>query len=315
MLALLKVIAVVLTLLNWALCIVNPDNESARMVIYLQKPSSLGPSTWLAGVNCLDKITRLFFQKRESLTRTPNLVMTIAKNMSTPAAQIQERFLKMMMESVSEIPRKRRSYQMRIVSDSQPYKRLSTNHRELVLADYYIMVVDSLERLSNLLQNYVSQMLSWNPGARFLILYNNVNDRNKPMETARAIFQFMMDTFYIHRVGLVYATEDKEYDFLLMDYFDSSSCRTLQVKNFTKCRNDQLEMKNSRGLAAKLDSFFNSLSLTNCTFNMCASIAAPFVEDDCVFGLEMRIIGFIKTRLNFNVSQNGPCLSFFLVLY
>ncbi|XP_061399889.1 uncharacterized protein LOC133335599 [Musca vetustissima] len=273
------------------------------MVIYLQKPSSLGPRTWLAGVNCLDQITRLFFRKRESLTRSPNVVMTIAKNMTTPAAQIQEGFLKIMMEAVSELQPVHKRYQMRIVSDAQPYVKFKMKQNELVLADYYIIVVDSLTRLSNLLQNYVSNMLSWNPGARFLILYNNVKNRNNSDETAKVIFQAMLDQFYIHRVGLLYATSDTGYVFKVLDYYNSLSCRKLRVKQFAECQEGNVLTKNPGGLQRSLDRFLSSLSLTNCTFYMCASISAPFVEADCVLGLEMRIIGFIKTRLNFNIIQ------------
>ncbi|XP_075167393.1 ionotropic receptor 60a [Haematobia irritans] len=282
-------------------CIVNPNNETARMVIYLQKPSSLGPRTWLAGVNCLDQITRLFFEKRETLTRSPNMVVTIAKKMSSPAAQIQEGFLKIVMEAISEVNRTHKPYQIRIISDSKTYKSSSVNQNELVLADFYIMVIDSIERLKSLLQNYVSHMLSWNPGARFMVVYNNVNNRNNSEKTARAIFGLMLEDFYINRVGLMYATADVEYSFMLLDYFNSTACRTLSIKKFVQCREGNLVTKNVKTLKTKLSRFLTGLSLTNCTFNLCASIAAPFVENDCVLGLEMRIIGFIKARLNFNI--------------
>ncbi|XP_058975261.1 uncharacterized protein LOC131801154 [Musca domestica] len=290
-------------LLHWTCSIVNPDKESASMVIYLQKPSSLGPRTWLAGVNCLDQITRLFFRKQESLTRSPNMVMTVAKNMSTPAAQIQEGFLKIMMEAVSELDPVHKRYQMRIVSDAQPYLWYKMNQPELVLADYYVIVVDSLMRLANLLQNYVSHMLSWNPGAHFLILYNNAKNRNNADTTAETVFQVMLDQFYIHRVGLLYATTDTRYVFKVLDNFNSSSCRKLKVKHFAECQEGSVVTKNFGALQRSLDRFLSSLTLTNCTFYMCASISAPFVEADCVFGLEMRIIGFIKSRLNFNIIQ------------
>ncbi|XP_073847891.1 ionotropic receptor 60a [Musca autumnalis] len=300
----LNIAALLLIFLHWSYSIVNPNNESANMVIYLQKPSSVGPRTWLAGVNCLDQITRIFFRKRENLTRSPNIVMTIAKNMSTPAAQIQEAFLKVMMDAVSELQPVHKRYQMRIVSDGQRYFKYKINQRELVLADYYIIVTDSLLRLDNLLLNYVSHMLSWNPGARFLILYNNATNRNSADETATTIFKVMLEHFYIHRVGLLYATSDTRYVFMVLDYFSSSSCRQIKVKQFAECQDGKVVTKNLAALQRSLERFLSSESLTNCTFFMCASISAPFVESDCVLGLEMRIIGFIKTRLNFNIIQN-----------
>uniref|UniRef100_A0A1I8PFB4 Ionotropic glutamate receptor C-terminal domain-containing protein n=2 Tax=Stomoxys calcitrans TaxID=35570 RepID=A0A1I8PFB4_STOCA len=274
------------------------------MVIYLQEPSSLGPRTWSPGVECLNQLTSLFFKKREHLTRSPNLVMTVGKKMSTPAAQIQEGFLKKLMEAISSQNRSAygtKPYQMRIISDSVPYRRTVMSQRELILADYYVMVVDSIGRLRKLLQNYVSHMLSWNPGARFLVLYNNIKGRKQVNETAKEIFNLMLEDFYIHRVGLLFATSDTEYSFMLLDYFNSSACRTLSINHFVTCNDGKLETKSLVWLQSRLKRLLDGVSLTNCTFNMCAAIAAPFVEKDCVLGLEMRIVAFIKARLNFNI--------------
>ncbi|XP_037809204.1 glutamate receptor ionotropic, delta-2 [Lucilia sericata] len=283
--------------------IVNPDNETARMVIYLQKPTDLGPRTWLAGISCLDRFTAIYFKKREVMTRPPNIVLTSVFNMSTPAAQIQEGFLKLMMEAISETPPKHKHYQFRIVSDSLIYLRIPMSQRELVLADYYIIVVDSVTRLKALMRNNVSNMLSWNPGARFIILYNNVNNYHKEMETARLIFEEMLYNFYVHRVALMYATSSIKYSVLLMDYYNETSCRHLEIKSFATCQEGRFKPENIALLDLQLQKFVNSITLNNCTFYMCASIAAPFIEADCLSGLELRIIGFIKSRLKFNINQ------------
>jgi len=57
--------------------------------------------------------------------------------------------------------------------------------------------------------------------------------------------------------------------------------------------------------ASMLD-YVAGFSPRNCTFFVCSSISAPFVEADCILGLEMRILGFMKNRLNFYVSIVEP---------
>ncbi|XP_065366791.1 uncharacterized protein Ir60a [Calliphora vicina] len=299
----IEVLLFLVALVEIVVGIVNPNNETARMVIYLQKPNELGPSTWLAGISCLDRFTAVYFKKREVMTRPPNIVLTSVLNMSTPAAQIQEGFLKLMMEAISETPPQHQHYQLRIVSDSLIYVRIPMSQRELVLADYYIIVIDSIMRLKRLMRNNVSHMLSWNPGARFLVLYNNANNRNKEIETARTIFEEMLYNFYVHRVALLYATSPTQYSVLLMDYYNVTSCRHLEIKPFAVCQEGRFKPENMALLDLQLQMFLNSISLSNCTFYMCASIAAPFIEADCTYGLELRIISFIKSRLKFDIEQ------------
>lgn len=286
-----------------AVGIVNPNDETARMVIYLQKPNDLGPRTWIAGVNCLDSFTKIYFKKEELMTRTPNVVLTSFLNMSTPAAQIQESYLKLMMGAVSEMSSTNNYYQLRIISDAKRYSRIAMSQRELVLADYYTIITDSLHRLRKIMRHYISYSVSWNPGARFLVLYNNVNNRNRSMETAREIFEEMLYNFYVHHVTVIYATTPTRYSLLLMDYYNHNACRQLNVKSFAVCEEGRLRPGNLNVLEKTLQAFLNKIKLNNCTFYMCASIAAPFVEADCTYGLELRIIGFIKNRLKFNVSM------------
>ncbi|KAM7342062.1 ionotropic receptor 60a [Cochliomyia hominivorax] len=292
---------VLLILVKSIVGIVNPNNETARMVIYLQKPNELGPSTWLAGISCLDRFATVFLKKREKLTRPPNIVLTNILNMSTPAAQIQDGFLKLMMEAISETPPKHTHYQFRIISDSRDYGPLA--HKELVLADFYVVVIDSLLRLRKLMLKYVSHMLSWNPGARFLVLYNNAKNRNREMETARQIFEELLYNFYVHNVAVLYATTPTKYSVLLMDYYNVTSCRELEILKLSVCQDGRFIPDSLGLLDMKLKQIFNSITLNNCTFYMCASIAAPFVEPDCTYGLELRIIGFIKNRLKFDIDQ------------
>ncbi|KAM8713199.1 hypothetical protein ACLKA7_013501 [Drosophila subpalustris] len=283
--------------------IVNPSNESANMVIYMLPPKEMGFHIWEVGVDCLDSFAQIFFFRNplERLTRAYNLMTTTVFNLSVPAAQIQIGFSKRINEAISDptMPPEREFYQLRVISD---IVKTSKFFGELLLADNYVIVVDSVQGLNKLMRDYVSKSRSWNPGARFLVLFHNAQLRDKPWGVASKIFNDLMTNFYVHRVALLYANSSTDYNILVNDYYSNVDCRTLSVQSVGQCQNGQLYPSPHAVHVAMLD-YISGFSPRNCTFYVCASIAAPFVEEDCVLGLEMRILGFMRNRLNFMTNQ------------
>jgi len=292
--------------------IVNPSNESANMVIYMLPAKDVGMNTWQVGVDCLDSFAQIFFYRNplERYTRAYNLMLTHVFNMSLPAAQIQLGFSRRINEAISdpEMPPEREFYQLRVISDQQKTSKI---FGELLLADNYIIVVDSVDRLHKLMRDYVSKSRSWNPGARFLVLFHNALLRDKPWTIASKIFNDLMTNFYVHRVALLYANSSTDYNILVNDYYSNVDCRILSVQSVGQCQNGELHPSPHAVHLAMLD-YISGFSPRNCTFYVCASIAAPFVEEDCVLGLEMRILGFMRNRLQFMV---GYYLNLYLFTY
>lgn len=295
--------------------IVNPANESANMVIYMLPAKDVGPETWQAGVDCLDSFAQIFFYRNpmERFTRAYNLMLTNVFNMSQPADYIQQGFSKRINEAISdrELPPERELFQLRVISD---HANTSRSFGELLLADNYVIVVDSVDRLSKLMRRYVQQSRSWNPGARFLVLFHNPEVRDKPWTIASRIFNDLMSTFYVHRVALLYANGSMDYNLLVNDYYSNVDCRILSVQSVGQCQRGQLYPSGRAVHLAMLD-YISGFSPRNCTFYVCASIAAPFVEQDCVLGLEMRILGFMRNRLKFEVGNPDISLYLSLSLY
>ncbi|XP_017045371.1 uncharacterized protein LOC108090947 [Drosophila ficusphila] len=286
--------------------IVNPANETANTVIFMLPAKDIGPEVWQAGVDCLDSFAQIFFYRKpvERFTRAYNLMLANSFNLTSPADQIQEGFSKLINEAATNPgePLRQELFQMRVVTDHRRHSK-GSYMGELIYADNYVFVVDSVERLLGMMARYVSKMRSWNPGARFLVLFHNPQLRNRPWRVASQIFNELMNSFYVHRVALLYANSSTDYNILVNDYYSNVDCRILNVQSLGQCHDGQLYPSPTAVHASMLD-YVAGFSPRNCTFLVCASVSAPFVEADCILGLEMRILGFMKNRLNFYVNQS-----------
>ncbi|EDV56975.1 uncharacterized protein LOC6547780 [Drosophila erecta] len=285
--------------------IVNPSNETANTVIFMLPEKDLGPEVWKAGMSCLDSFSQIFFYRKptERFTRAYNLMLVHAYHLSSPADQIQEGFSQLINEAATSPgpPHREELFQMRVASD---YSRSNETdgQGELILADNYVIVVDSVNRLKKLMKYKMVRMRSWNPGARFLVLFHNATLRDRPLGVATDIFKDLMHLFYVHRVALLYANSSMNYNLLVNDYYSNVNCRILNVQSVGQCHDGQL-YPNTAVVKASMVDYVSGFSPRNCTFFVCSSISAPFVEADCILGLEMRILGFMKNRLNFDVNH------------
>ncbi|KAH8284574.1 hypothetical protein KR018_004556 [Drosophila ironensis] len=299
------VLIFIVLLLKPVLGIVNPSNDTANMVIYMLPPKDLGPEVWRAGVDCLDSFSQIFFYRKpaERYTRAYNLLLTHAFNLSSPADEIQQGFSERINEAVTDPaePRRQELFQLRVVTDHGGNVK-SRNFGELLLTDNYVIVVDSVEKLLSLMSRFLSRTRSWNPGARVLVLFHNPLVRNRPWTVASQIFNELMHSFYVHRVALLYANSSMNYNLLVNDYYSNVNCRILNVQSVGQCHNGEL-YPNPAAVHAAMQDYVAGFSPKNCTFYVCASISAPFVEEDCIVGLELRLLGFMKNRLDFHVNQ------------
>lgn len=291
-------------ILNLCQGIVNLSNETANTVIFMLPEKDLGPDVWKAGVGCLDSFAQIFFFRnpKERFTRAYNLMLVHAFHLSSPADQIQEGFSKLINEAVTNPgpPDREELFQMRVASDYN-ITNGTEDKGELILADNYVIVVDSVDRLKELMKKKIVEMRSWNPGARFLVLFHNATCRNRPLGVASNIFKDLMEMFYVHRVALLYANSTMNYNLLVNDYYSNVNCRILNVQSVGQCHDGKL-YPNNAVVKASMQDYVSGFSPRNCTFFACSSISAPFVEADCILGLEMRILGFMKNRLKFDVS-------------
>ncbi|XP_017486025.1 PREDICTED: uncharacterized protein LOC108374561, partial [Rhagoletis zephyria] len=290
----------------WLSCqgLMNEHQETARSVIFLRSQIEMDSEPWISGIGCLDSFINIAFTHRERLTRSYNLLMTNSYYISSPALEIQNGLLKILNELVSQSNDKgRRIFQIRTVFDNKRYVQVKFGDSAVIYTDYYVIVVDSLERLKIFMRDYISRMVSWNPGARFLLLFNNASKRDNEHEVAMEVFTLLQKQYYVHQIGLLYATGETDYSFSVMDYYNNEYCRTIRVSKIGECKKGQPQ-PNAAEVKRKLRKFERDIRIKNCTFQMCAAVSAPFVEKSCRTGIELRIIGFMRNRLNFKIKHS-----------
>lgn len=295
---------VILHILNAWPCqaLMNEHQETANSVIFLRPQAELDEQPWLSGVQCLEAYMKITFTNRARLTRAYNMLISNSYNISSPALEIQHGITKLLNEVISQSnERGRRFYQLRTVFDKEKYVKIKMGNNAVISTDYYIIIVDSVELLRQLMKNFISRMNSWNPGARFLLLYNNPIRRDSEHTVAMELFTLLQKQYYVHQIALLYANSDVGYSFSVMDYYSHANCRTIRVTKIGECTNG-LPQPSAAELKRKLRKFEREIEMKNCTFQMCAAISAPFVEKNCNAGIELRIINFMRNRLKFKVS-------------
>lgn len=282
-----------------------PTETNTELLMYLRKPNTLGPSVWAAGVRCLYQVSKTYFTPAySSRTHNPNIIVTQALNLSTPAAQIQEGFLKHInkMSSAEVLSGTQQSdqltYQLRVVVNVASFE--PSSELEIHLADYYVLVADNVDNLHVLIMKYLRQMTSWNPAAKFLIMYHNPQNRDRSYDTTMTIFNNMLSDTFVTRVIVMYAVSPSIYHLFAMRYYTPEACRQLRADAFGQCSNGHLSPE-AKIIEKQLHKMFDVLHPQNCTFTLCASILAPFVERDCEKGLELRMLDFFSKKFNFQV--------------
>ncbi|XP_036231699.2 glutamate receptor ionotropic, delta-2 [Bactrocera oleae] len=282
----------------------NEHQETANSVIFLRPQAELDEQPWLSGVQCLEAYMKITFTNRARLTRAYNMLISNSYNISSPALEIQHGITKLLNEVISRSnERGRRFYQLRTVFDKEKYVKIKMGNNAVISTDYYIIIVDSVELLRQLMRNFISRMNSWNPGARFLLLYNNPIRRDSEHTVAMELFTLLQKQYYVHQIALLYANSDVGYSFSVMDYYSHANCRTIRVTKIGECTNG-LPQPSAAELKRKLRKFEREIEMKNCTFQMCAAISAPFVEKNCNAGIELRIINFMRNRLKFKIKQS-----------
>ncbi|CAO1434660.1 unnamed protein product [Diamesa tonsa] len=76
----------------WKLIVIFFVFQYTESVIYLRPKNDRGPGAMQAGVDCIESIERYYFKNADS-TQVLNLVLYHAKNISSPATEIERVYL------------------------------------------------------------------------------------------------------------------------------------------------------------------------------------------------------------------------------
>lgn len=173
------------------------------------------------------------------------------------------------------------------------------------------------------MRNIVTKLPAWNPGARFLLLFNNPYMRQmgcNGTEIASKIFEMMYSKFNVARVVILYATGIQTYNvYVTNPYKDEKDCRkntnlcimhyvtiliveTLKPILIDVCDDGKLK----HGELTKITIRGSKVpeKVPACTFTFCAKENEPYMNANCTSGLEIDILRILQNVMKFKVNIN-----------
>lgn len=154
------------------------------------------------------------------------------------------------------------------------------------------------------MRHFVSRAASFNPGAKYIILYNNPMEqrRNETRRIAYAfrMFQLMYNKYNAANLIFMYATDAEKYAIYVTNpYRNANECGSLKPILLDECEAGVF------GASAVTMAFVRTSkvpeTLPNCTFKFCARITEPYINVGCRTGLEIEMIKALQDILHFKV--------------
>lgn len=271
---------------------------STNCVVYLREKNERGPAAWRSGVNCLYNVTAYYFYDPLP-TRTKNSVILHTKNLSSPAYEIERLFLQSLHNHIADGHSQVQGHQIRIISDNYKIDGMKKVQANLItLTDFYVIVADHFEKLYENMRKFVTQAAAWNPSAKFVILFNNLDIR-QPGVFPKQIFRMMKVKFHVTNVIILFGNGVAPYMIMKSDPFAGATCRDIEVTVIGTCHDglirDDAKVQNILKLP------ITQFNLENCNFHFCAQVTPPFIDEGCKSGLEIELIKTIKTAMKFKV--------------
>lgn len=149
---------------------------------------------------------------------------------------------------------------------------------------------------------------SFNEEGKFLILVHNPAQR----DGGRFVAWDILNTLFVkHRavnVVVLYASDAFSYDIYTGDPYHGNAveCGKMKTLNIGKCSQGRIvdpEFTNERLMANKVPS-----EMKHCTFNFCARVQEPFVNEGCQDGLEIQIMHFLQKEMGFKINTTCSTL-------
>lgn len=148
----------------------------------------------------------------------------------------------------------------------------------------------------------ISLTASFNEEAKFLILINNPEKR----EAGKAIAWDILNTLFTqHRavnVVVLYAIDAFSYDIYTSDPYHGSrvDCGKMKALHIGKCANGKIVDRKATKKHLMTDKVPSEMH--GCTFNFCARVQEPFVNEGCKDGLEILIMEMLQAEMGFQIN-------------
>lgn len=148
----------------------------------------------------------------------------------------------------------------------------------------------------------LSRTTSFNVNGKFLILYNNPNDRASSKEISLQILDLLFVKYNAVNGVVAYGSDAFTYDIYTGDPYhsDTSQCGNMKVLKIGKCQYGAFEHPEMTKTMLKVSKVPNRME--SCTFSLCARVQEPFINEECKDGLEIQIIHLLQDEMGFDIN-------------
>ncbi|XP_052888982.1 uncharacterized protein LOC128297392 [Anopheles moucheti] len=289
---------------------VPPSIVYVTGIVYVRMKNERGPMAARAGVQCIELLSHTFFHVRES-TQIENIVIFYLRNLSSPAREILLGYLQQhhtgydTHEGDEEVNGSTgdttTQFQLKLMSDTaSPEDIRRTQFMDHKQFDYYVIVIDSFDGLRQALAR-ISATAAFNPRGKFVVLYNNPNDRDSDRRMANQALMLLFVDHHSVNVLFAFAIDAVSYHVYTGDpYHGATDCGQMKALKVATIANGTFA---NRVLSTAMINIPKvPAQLETCTFLLCTRVAPPFIDLDCRRGLELQIMDLLRESMKFKVS-------------
>ena len=148
----------------------------------------------------------------------------------------------------------------------------------------------------------MSKTTSFNANGKFIVLYNNPNERARSEEISLQILDLLFVKYYVVNSVIAYGTDAFSYDIYTGYPYQSSTseCGKMNAPMIGKCQHGKFTQPELTKTMLKVNKVPNRME--RCTFNLCARIQEPFINEGCNDGLELQIVHIIQQEMGFDIN-------------
>ena len=328
----LKILAVFLSLLfnfSYGVLYLRPKNDRGpgtclkcvRLQMIIIQTITYFQGASQAGVRCLEHVERYFFKNNYS-SQVQNLAVFHSRNMTSPAMEIEVSYFFELHDRIINIEEDEERFQLKVISSVD--KKFSINNLSLndaVLTNLYVIVSDNLKNVGILISSLaffifktslnlqvqrsltsISLTASFNEEAKFLILLNDPENRKLGKVVAWDILDTLFSKYRAVNVVVLYAIDACSYDIYTSDPYhgDEVDCGKMKALHIGKCENGKIVDRKATKKHLMADKVPSEMH--QCTFNFCARVQEPFVNEGCEDGLEIHIMTLLQAEMGFQVN-------------
>lgn len=159
----------------------------------------------------------------------------------------------------------------------------------------YLIIVDSMLRLQEVLDQLASDRVRFYPSALFIILFSDLEQEEN--DTSQILvedaFSYAFETYKIFRMIFFIAADSGRYYGFAPSIFEES-CGRARVREFGSCPSSSILEDVKKVMYPSID--------PSCKFSLCLRRASPFVFDACTDGAEVDLVKLIQSKLSVRVS-------------